>query len=388
MVQNSQLGDMGISGPAGMSPRGGPTIYHLADIHLGGAFPFLGAGGSAHRSQLREAFVRTVDQGLQFAPSVVLITGNLLGTPFPSRELSEFVRAQVARFSQTGIPVLIAAGPLDAMYDKNYAAGALAELDRVTVFPTSPKVVMLRDLEMAVVGTSWGSSTVQADVFAGFPSQRPSRHVIGAFCIPWPDSEEGLKALRRQIAATGASYLALGGSSIRRDLTTEMVAAWCPGSPELVAPDEGEGSPLLIRLGDAVEVTARPVARRRYARFTLQPAAYPTPQDLGEAIRALGGPDLAAQVRLVGNSRIDQFIDVADLRERLAPEFLALEIVDESRPAVEDLNAATYPELSVAGKFVKVVRAEMERATTEEARRRAGAALRLGLSLLEGRRPA
>jgi hypothetical protein len=51
------------------------------------------------------------------------------------------------------------------------------------------------------------------------------------------------------------------------------------------------------------------------------------------------------------------------------------------------VDAAVYPELSVAGRYVGVARAELERATTDEARHRAGAALRLGLALLEGRQP-
>ncbi|MCL6640074.1 MAG: hypothetical protein K6T92_01750, partial [Candidatus Rokubacteria bacterium] len=98
-------------------------------------------------------------------------------------------------------------------------------------------------------------------------------------------------------------------------------------------------------------------------------------------------PQLAAVVRLVGPSRIDQHIDTATLRERLSDAFLALDVVDESCPTPEDLATALYPDLSVAGKFVAVARREMERATTEEARRRVGAALRLGLALLAGRGP-
>jgi hypothetical protein len=174
---------------------------------------------------------------------------------------------------------------------------------------------------------------------------------------------------------------------VRRDVSADKVTAWCPGAPELVSPDEGEGAPLVVRLDGAVEVTAKPVARRRFGRFTLQPVAYANTEELAAAIRALSDPSLAAVVRLVGISRMNQYIDLHDLRDRLAREFLSLDIVDESRPNIEDLNTSMYPELSVAGKFVGVVRAELERATNDDSRRRAGAALRLGLALLEGRRP-
>ncbi|MCL6591535.1 MAG: 1-acyl-sn-glycerol-3-phosphate acyltransferase [Firmicutes bacterium] len=75
------------------------------------------------------------------------------------------------------------------------------------------------------------------------------------------------------------------------------------------------------------------------------------------------------------------------LQDRLAGEFLALDVVDESQPNLDAMDTAAFPELSVAARFVGAVRAEMTRATSEGARRRVGAALRLGLSLLEGRRP-
>lgn len=381
-------GTMAIGSTTGDRPRTGPTIYHLADVRLGGAFPFMGEGGPGHRQQVRETFLRAVEQGLALAPAAVIISGNLFGTPFPSRDLAEFTRGQVSQLAAAGIPVLIAAGPLDALYDKSYAAGVFNELDRVSIFPASPKTILLPDHEITVTGVSWGATPPPADFIAGLAGQRTNRHLIGVCHVPWPESDEAMRALRRQIAASGAQYLALGGSPIRRDLSSENVTAWCPGAPELVAPEEGEGSPLLVSLDGTVVVSPRPLARRRFARFTLQPVAYATKEELAAAIRALGGPNLAAAVRLTGSSRINQYIDANDLRTRVAGEFLSLDIVDESRPVLEDVNVAAYPELSVAGKFVGVVRAEMERATSDEARRRAGAALRLGLALLEGRRPA
>jgi hypothetical protein len=359
------------------------TLYHFADVRLGGAFPFLEDGGSAHRAHLREVFTRVVDLGVELAPTAVLISGNLFGTQFPPRDLSEFTRTQVARFSKGGIPVFVVAGPLDALHERTYASGTLNDLEHVVVFPSTPKPVSVAGF--TVVGVSWSAMPVAVDFLAGIAAHRsPQRTLIGMSALSWPENEDEKRALRRQVGASASAYVALGGSPVKHNVSTDKVLAWCPGAPELVAPEEGEGSPLFINLNNS-DVTAKPLAKRRFGRFTLQPVAYSGTDELVAAIRALADPNLAASVRLTGGARINQFIDTEEIRARLAREFLALDVVDESRPSLEDVGVATYPELSVAGKFLSVVRAEMERATTEEARRRAGAALRLGLALLEGR---
>lgn len=390
---------MATTEPAEIKPAGGPAIFHLADVRLGGAFPFLGNAGSAHRLQVRDTFVRAVDQGLELAPALVLITGNLFGTPFPPRDLAEFACAQLERFSKRGIPVLIAAGPLDACYEKVYAQGAFSDLERVVVFPETPKAVELRDLDLTVVGVSCGAAPVQVEALAAVAAHKHRRCLVGALHMQIPESEEGLRALHRQIAASGAGYLALGGSPVRRNLSAEAVTAWCPGAPEMVVAEEGEGAPLFVRFGDGITkepahpaqpgplVQPVPVAQRRFIRHVFDPAAFNSTEELADAIRALADPNHAAVIQMCGASRINQFIDVDDLRNRLSCGFLSLEIVDDSLPSPADLEAAAYPELSVAGRFVGVARAEMARASDPEAIRRAGAALRLGLWLLEGRRP-
>ena len=48
-------------------------MYHLAEVRLGGAFPFLGQAGAGHRRQVRDTFERAVDQELDLEPSLILI---------------------------------------------------------------------------------------------------------------------------------------------------------------------------------------------------------------------------------------------------------------------------------------------------------------------------
>lgn len=374
-----------VSGAPG--PRRGPVLYHLADVRLGGTFPFLGEAGAAHRRQIRETFVRAVDAGVDLRPTVVLITGNLFGTPVPSRELIEFARAQVGRFTSQGIPVLIAAGPFDPLHERSYALGAFTGLEHVTVFPAAPRAVDVADGAVRVVGISWSGAPVSVDFLTALARHPRRPYLVGAGCLALPDGEEGLAALRRLVDGSGAHYLALGHSPVRRDVGSERVTALFPGAPELVAPVEGEGSPVLVEFqGDRARPTFVPVGRRRFQRLDVNAAACAGTDDLAAAIRALGSPDLAAVVRLTGTLRLDQHFDLDHVLARARDAFLALELEDETVMAAAELAAARFPDLSAAGAFVTVARQELDRAQSPDARRIAGAALRLGLALLEGRR--
>lgn len=375
--------------PASGAPgaRREPALYHLADVRLGGAFPFLGEAGAAHRRQIRETFVRAVDAGVDLRPTAVLITGNLFGTPVPSRELIEFAREQVGRFTSRGIPVLITAGPLDPLQERSYALGAFTGLEHVTVFPAAPRAVEVADGAVHVVGISWSSAPVSVDFLTALARQPRRPYLVGAGCLAPPDGGEGLGALRRLIDDSGAHYLALGHSPVRRDVSSQRVTALFPGAPELVAPVEGEGSPVLVEFqDDRVRLTFVPVGRRRFQRLEVDAAACADTDDLAAAVRALGSPEVAAVVRLTGTLRLEQHFELDQVLARARDAFLALDLEDDTAVATAELAAARFPDLSAVGAFVAVARRELDRAQSPDARRVAGAALRLGLALLEGGR--
>ncbi len=366
--------------------RFGPALYHLADVRLGAAFPFLGEAGAAHRRQVREALVRAVDAGIDLQPAAVLVTGNLFGTPVPSRDLLQFARDQLARFTARAIPVLIAAGPLDPLVDRTYALGAFADLERVTVFPAAPRAIDVADGAITVVGVSWSAAPVSADFLAALARYPRRPYLVGAACLEVPESNEALALLRRLIDASGTCYLALGNSPVRREVGSDRVRALFPGAPELVAPVDGDGGPVLVEFRDGhAHVTPVPVARRRFRRLALDATTYAHTDDLVAAIRSLGSPDLAAVVRLTGALHPDQPIDLDRARAGARDAFLALDLEDETTVAAVETAATRFPELSAASAFLTVARRELERAPDPEARRIAAAALRLGLALLEGR---
>lgn len=360
-------------------------FLHLADVHLGASFPWLGERGAAHRKRLRQTFSDALLQATNSSVHLVLIAGDLFASSHPHPELTEFVIAQFARLTASGVEIVIAAGEADALTAQGvYAGGTFDGVAGVTVLPAAPKVVEFPGLGVAVSGRSAARVKETADPFKGLTAGRQAV-TIGLLALD-PNRAGGRGALARAIAGTHFAYLALGGSHKMMDVGTDGVPAAYPGSLELMVRTDGPGAALLVDLGgERPSVTPLPIARGRAQRLVLEPAAFPSVDALAAEMEALADPDLSLEVRLTGRARPTQFIDVVALERRLAPRFFSLEIADEAMP---DLSLLEEPgrSVTVTGKFVELMTAQLQQAGSEAERRRVGAAYRLGLWLLGERR--
>ncbi|MBI3976344.1 MAG: metallophosphoesterase [Armatimonadetes bacterium] len=360
-------------------------ILHVADVHLGAGFPWLGERGAAQRRRLRQTFADALAKGSAEGAGLVLIAGDLFGSSRPHPELTDFVRSQFARLAADGIETVIAAGENDGLDAQGaYAGGALDGLAGVTILPATPKVVEFPGLDLAVSGRSAVKGKEISDPFKGLAPGRLTR-TVGLVAVD-PRRAGGRDALARSAAAAKFTYLALGGSHRTLDLGGEEVAAWYPGSLELLARGEPPGAALLVDLGgDGARVTPLPVARGRVQRLVLEPAAYPTLEAVTAEIEALADPDLLLEVRVSGRAHPAQFIDVMALEQSLASRFFALEILDEAMPDPSAPGAGPVGTITVPGKFSELMTHQLQQAGSEAERRRIGAAYRLGLWLLTGR---
>ncbi len=368
--------------------RDAPRLLHLADVHLGAGFPWLGERGPAHRRRLRQTFADALAKGAAEGVDLVLIAGNLLGSSRPHPELADFVRAQLSRLATEGIDTVIAAGEADGLDAQGaYAGGALDGLSGVTILPAAPKVIAFPARDLAVSGRSATKGREITDPFKGLTAGKA--RTVGLVAAD-PRRSGGRETLARAAAATGFAYLALGGSLRTLDLGAEGVAAWYPGSLEILTRGDPPGAALLVDLErDGARVTPLPLARGRIQRLALEPAAYPTLEALTTEIDALADPELLLEVRLSGRAQPAQFIDALALEQSLAPRFFGLEIIDEAMPDAAAAPAEPGGTITVPGKFAELMAAQLQQAGSETERRRIGAAHRLGLWLLarSGGRP-
>ena len=116
----------------------------------------------------------------------------------------------------------------------------------------------------------------------------------------------------------------------------------------------------------------------------LDVAACGGPEAVTRAIRAESDPDLALTVVLTGIAPLADRPRADRLHEDLAGDFFRLEIRDESHLRPDVLDPARFPENTVLGRFVGLMREELDR-REGEARSVVQDALHLGVALLEGK---
>jgi len=107
--------------------------------------------------------------------------------------------------------------------------------------------------------------------------------------------------------------------------------------------------------------------------------------DLSEEIRRLADPNLILEVALTGLQSVGDVIATEELESSVAESFYHMRIRDESHPWLEDITEDEFPPQLAAGRFVALMRLEIEGAENEGDRQRAERALQVGVALLQGK---
>ncbi|MFQ6672166.1 MAG: exonuclease SbcCD subunit D [Candidatus Tectimicrobiota bacterium] len=373
------------------------TLLHTADVHLGASFPYLGPRGTDHRRQVVETFRQVVEEALARRVDLFLVAGDLFDSTAPSRTSVEFALAALRRLGEAGIPVVVVPGNHDhdgpeavwrlvpfeedvpglrlllgeGVVERTLPALGLTVVARPTTTTTSPESplrgVSGAGREGLVVGIAHGSVAGGEGFGTG----------------DFPITPEA-------IASSGLHYLALGHWHKPADHSRGGVTAWYCGSPEVLHPaDVGAGRVLLVTVdegGTVVEPLA--VGRCRAESITLSVEDHPEVASLEAAVRPWANPDLLLDVTLSGLKPLEGAWTAETLEEVeaiLAPQFYFLRITDRAQARLDAEALGRHPEVTVAGRFVRLMARRLEEAEGEEERRCVEEALQVGLALLEGR---
>jgi hypothetical protein len=136
---------------------------------------------------------------------------------------------------------------------------------------------------------------------------------------------------------------------------------------------------------DGVHVRSQRVGVVTADQLTIDVTGRSAADILGE-LRARSDPNLMLRVTLSGLTDLETTLDVHEMERDAESGFYHLECHDESHPQLASISAGDFPEQLVVGKFVHLMLARIENATSPAQRRRAEQALQLGVALLQGKR--
>lgn len=354
-------------------------LLHVADIHLGRPFRWLGPErGRRRRQELRDSFARVLDLAAERRVDALGIAGDLFEIENSPPSLGEMLRASFAR--HPNLPILIAPGN----HDYPRAGSLYTSVD----WPANVRIFDRPELAPAPVadGTIWGAAFPgprrDESPLAGFRAPNDGLHV-GLFHADVVD--DGARSIYGplapgSIAASGLRCALLGHVHAGR-IDADRRFAY-PGSLEPL--DVGEVGPRWALLWEIrrenVAVERIALARRRVIRERLDVGEISTRDELRRRLaeRAAEWENADLDLTVVGQLRGD-LLDPEVIRQALADYDVALTV--EARPDDDLLRLAAQP--TTLGAFVRAVLERLPDEPTEE-RARWEDVLRVGLAAFRG----
>lgn len=375
-----------------------PRLLHLADLHLGWSPRALPEDRARARRERRDALLdRAVDLALREGVDAVLVVGDLFERHRPDGATVARALRALRRLDAAGIAVVTVPGNHDELSyaDSVYRTEAERWPGVLVRRPTFGPVATLRlgghDVHLAGLAYVGGVTPAGAPL-ASFPrTDAPGLHVAlahgtlvrpgaaGAFA-----GERSLPLDAVALAGAGFDYAALGHlhvPAVHTGARGPLVYPGCVGGKGL--DDVGARHWTLVDLGPAgarVTEVAAPV--QPLARLDVDVGAFDDAVALRAHVRDLGDPDTLLRVRLVGAIAFD--LDPEALAADAAGDFFHLEVEDATTSVAPALLERWAERPTVAGAFVRRLRARLAVAADDDERALLTRALRYGLHALEG----
>ena len=358
-------------------------FIHAADLHLDSAFAALGVEKARQRRREGRFLVeRLAELTRREGADALLISGDL----FDGREVyPETLECLRHCFASLDARVFIAPGNHDP-YRSGGAYERVNWSENVHIFKSETiEAVEWAEKNAVIYGAAFTAAQRFDYPLAGFAAPKDGRvHLMvlhGDVC----GGESSYGAIRSdEIAASGLHYLALGHVHQRSvpEKTGETVWAY-PGCTEGRGFDEtGEKGVLVGEIGEgSMALRFHPLAKRKYEILTVDVTDRDAEDAVRQALPASAETD-HIRVRLVGETG-EKGIDCCRLQEKLGGLCYALELRDETTLRIDLAEAAA--EDSLRGLFLRRMREKIAAAETEEEKRIAEDALRMGLAALSGR---
>jgi DNA repair exonuclease SbcCD nuclease subunit len=356
---------------------------HLADLHLGAAFSYLGAKAAERRRDLESALDRALGVAAEKNVHAILIAGDLFNVHNPPTDLIMRTKAALAKASRAGIPVILIPGTHDSYrYSKCvYRHDEFPGVD-ILVDPGKPIMKTLNGRDVYFYGFSGGRKQGDAGFVCGPEDGVHVALVHGPVTEAghWNPSPRDFPLTPGEIEVSGFNYVALGHHHDFREFRFAGTTAVYPGTLEGLKFGEDGDRYLVICEIDDDGVTLEKIRHNQKVlskmRVDLATSAVASIEGLVSAIEKRSDPNALARVKVTGAA--DFLPAIRLIESRLAARFFHLEILDATSVVGGELIRSIGSEETVRGIFVKKMLERIESSGAEE-KAAAELALRLGL---------
>jgi len=355
-------------------------LLHIADLHLGKKFEWLGKAGKDHRERLRRTFGKIIDLALKEGIGALLVAGDLFDTPSPYyREDILCVREGFSRLADAGVDIFLIPGTHDKLMDGKYLNGELDDISTLHVFKGENwEGVRVKNSDIAVYGR--GVAHSGSDYFAGFCKIDAKFHIVlahGSADIPGE-----VDFTRNELRKLDVDYIALGHWHGHKEVLPGK--AVYPGSPEVLEKDEKEGGVIWVEVdGGRLSFEHEKIGESKAFDCSVEVREDTEFEDVVRKIEKVAGESIKQailRIKLLGKKT--PLITPSALEGRFREKCLFVEVEDRRG---EDVRADELERLGrIAVEFVGVLRKELQEAKDEGERRVIEEAMRLGLRALRG----
>lgn len=363
-------------------------ILHLADVHLDR--PFVGldqAAARERRAGLFDAFRRSLGLARERGADLVTIGGDLWEEEHVRPDTLRSVAFELGRLD---VPVLVICGNHDPLLPGG-SHRRTPWPDNVTLVGADALERHDVDASTTVWARSWGAGDLPFGWLDGARAPADGRthlllvHGTAATVRLFAEGAHGPfdpHALHR----AGFALVLAGHVHLMQHVDGVVY----PGSPEPLGWDEAgpHGAAVVDVTGDGASVELVELARTRVDLRPLDCAGAGSSSELHARIElALPDAETATRtylrLRLTGAVDPGCAVDAGRIRSELAPRFAGVVVEDATSVAI-DLDARARRR-TLDGAFVRAIRDRLDRAGTDEERRRLELALEAGLAAIDGR---
>ncbi|MBI3671695.1 DNA repair exonuclease [Candidatus Azambacteria bacterium] len=373
-------------------------IIHTGDIHLGAKFSSFGKKSAEQRRALLNSFKKVVDETILKKAHILLISGDLFDSNFPSYDTVNAVKSELKKLDELGVYVAILPGTHDCLSaDSIYKRENFSEgLSHIYIFDDeniTSKFYPELDLVLYAKANTSNKSKQSPVEFLQSEEKQKARHKVamahGSIEIEGKSADDDWPIKLSEISKSQMQYIALGHWHGAQDFSFGATKAWYCGSPEITYKEGkgglGQGYAIEVDITSSAEVKPFLVSEKKIEEMNIELDAFSDIDGIYKEIEKKSDPNTILILSISGIVHPNLFLDEEKIESDLSDKFFSIKVKNNSSLKIENITEREYPEDMVVGQFVALMRERINASQNEEDKKVFEEALQLGVAELEGK---